>query len=193
MTDDRIENLLRGPTESLQVELKTWLDPQTDEDAAKLVKAIFAIRNRNGGFVVIGFDNGTLQPDPCPFPDIGALYHVDVIQGLVSRYANTSFEVEVVLRELDGQRHPVLVVPEGFRSPVVVKRDLRVQGAANLLSEGDLYFRTLRSNGTPSSARIRPSANFSPGAPLPSACDACSPSPITMILIQRFLGRSTRC
>ena len=63
-TDEKqIAALLHQPSEGLQVELKTWLDPRNDESVAKLVKAIFAIRNRNGGFLVIGFDDATHLPD----------------------------------------------------------------------------------------------------------------------------------
>lgn len=59
---DQIRALVEQPVEALQVELKTWLDPRTDDGIAKLVKAMFAIRNRNGGFLLIGFDNGTMAP-----------------------------------------------------------------------------------------------------------------------------------
>ena len=57
--ENQIAVLLRQPLEGLQVELKTWLDPRADADKAKLVKAIFAIRNRNGGYLIIGFDDAT--------------------------------------------------------------------------------------------------------------------------------------
>ena len=155
--ENQIAALLHQPSEGLQVELKTWLDPRTNENIAKIVKAIFAIRNRNGGFLIIGFDNSTSLPDRYSLgQDVGTLYHVDSIQEMVSHYASVSFEIAVVLRERDGQRHPVIAVPEGVRVPVVVKRDLSGHGGKRLLREGDVYFRTLDSNGTPSSARLRP-------------------------------------
>ena len=48
-------------------------------------RPIFAIRNRNGGFLVIGFDDATHLPDSYALDeDVGTLYHVDTIQGLVS-------------------------------------------------------------------------------------------------------------
>ena len=156
--EDRITSLLRHPSEALQVEIKTWLDPRTDESIAKIIKAVFSIRNRNGGCLIIGFDNKTLIPDKYSLNEnVDELYHVDTIQGLVSRYANSPFEVEVAIHQRDGQPHPVIVVPEGVRVPVVVKRDLVATGGKKLLEVGDVYFRTLLSNGTPSSARILPS------------------------------------
>ncbi|HWU81120.1 MAG TPA: hypothetical protein VN158_13770, partial [Caulobacter sp.] len=156
--EDQISGLLRKPSEALQVEVKTWLDPRVDADIAKLVKAIFAIRNRNGGYLILGLNNTTMQPDSYALDKgVGVLFHIDAIQGLVSRFASEAFEVVVALRERDGQVHPVIVVPEGVRVPAVVKRDLRGEGGKVLLREGDVYFRTLQSNGTPSSARLAPS------------------------------------
>lgn len=163
----QIATLLQRPSEGLQVELKTWLDPRTKESVAKLVRAIFAIRNRNGGFVIIGFDDATGLPNSYPFSeDVKTLYHEDKIQGLVSRYASDPFEIAVVLDERDERLHPVIAIPEGVRIPVIVKRDLIGNGDKKLLKEGDVYFRTLQSNGTPSSARLLP-------ADYPELLDIC--------------------
>ena len=152
---NQIAALIRRPQEGLQVELKTWLDPRTDSHRAKLVKAIFAIRNRNGGFLVIGFNDDTRAPDSCNLGGkVEDLYHIDKIQWLVSHYASIPFEIAVVLEERDGQQHPIIVVPEGVRVPAIVKRDLVVAGGKKPLKAGDVYFRTLQANGTPSSARL---------------------------------------
>jgi predicted HTH transcriptional regulator len=66
INSDQINTLLHKPSEGLQVEVKTWLDPRKDSDIAKIIKAIFAIRNRNGGFLIIGFNNTTMEPDYSP-------------------------------------------------------------------------------------------------------------------------------
>lgn len=154
---NQIAALLERPSEGLQVEVKTWLDPRADETKAKLVKALFAIRNRNGGYLVIGFNNGSHKPDDYLFSEpVQDLYHVDEIQGLVSRYSSIPFEVSVAYGVRDGQTHPVIVVPNGVRIPTVVKRSLSGEGGRKLLQEGDVYFRTLQSNGTPSSANLSP-------------------------------------
>ena len=156
--ENQITSLLRQPSEGLQVEIKNWVDPRTDESIGKIIKTIFAIRNRNGGFLIIGFDDDTLLPGRYSLDQsVDKLYHVDTIQALVSRYANSPFEVAVPIRDRDGQLHPVIVVPEGVRVPAVVKRNLVANGSKKLLDLGDVYFRTLLSNGTPSSARILPS------------------------------------
>jgi len=154
----RADELVGRPVESLNVELKTWLDPVDDLHVAKLVRAIFALRNRGGGFLVIGFDDKTLQPDPFPFNrPLEDVYHLDEVQAVVSRYAHDAFEIEVRMGVRDGNSYPVIVVPEGVRTPVAVKRDLIDKTSGRpLLTKGEIFFRTLESNGTPSSARIAP-------------------------------------
>ena len=58
------------------------------EGQAKIIRACFARYNRNGGYLVIGFDDKTLQPELGNEPaDVRRAFHVDDIQGLISRYA----------------------------------------------------------------------------------------------------------
>ena len=61
MTADRnrIRELLAQPGESLNVEIKRWLDPDQAIGAAKIIKAVFGLRNRNGG--ALGWRRG--NPD----------------------------------------------------------------------------------------------------------------------------------
>ena len=81
--ENQITSLLRQPSEGLQVEIKSWVDPRTEESIAKIIKAIFAIRNRNGGFLIIGFDDDTLLPGRYSLDQsVDKLYHVDTIQAL---------------------------------------------------------------------------------------------------------------
>ncbi|MDN2714111.1 hypothetical protein [Janthinobacterium sp. SUN120] len=154
---DQIDRLLEHPSESLNVEVKTWIDPRAPEGIAKIVKGVFAIRNRNGGFLVIGLDNDTLRPDNYPYEVPAAqLFHLDKIQELVSRYANEPFEILVELRAFFNQIHPIIVIPEGVKVPSSVKSDLKGGEGKYLLAVGDIYFRTLNANGVPSSAKMSP-------------------------------------
>ena len=57
-----IQKLVMTPSESLTVELKNWISPDTDDGLAKMVKAAIAMRNNNGGYILIGFDNKTCRP-----------------------------------------------------------------------------------------------------------------------------------
>ena len=49
---DEIDGLVAGPTETRDVEIKAWIDPRTPEDRAKLLTAVLALRNYNGGRLV---------------------------------------------------------------------------------------------------------------------------------------------
>jgi hypothetical protein len=60
--------------------------------------------------------------------------------------------------ELSGQEYPIIVIPEGVRTPVAAKSSLieTGPGGKELITLGDVYFRTLSSNGTASSSVARP-------------------------------------
>lgn len=154
----RIDELIAHPSESLNVEIKGWIDPDTPEATAKIIKASLALRNRDGGFLVIGFHNDALSPDTerRSFQDLRQLFHIDKVQGLISKFASERFEVGVGYGLRDGLEYPVIVVPEGVTVPVSVNRDLKGQDTY-LLREGEIYFRTLGANGIPSTAKVRPS------------------------------------
>jgi predicted HTH transcriptional regulator len=66
-----IQSLIENPRERLSVELKHWFDPQTPEGVAKLVRAAIALRNNNGGYLVIGIDDKTHKPTPPPVSLVG--------------------------------------------------------------------------------------------------------------------------
>jgi hypothetical protein len=141
-----------------QRRIKRWINPDDCEGIAKIVKAALAIRNRKGGFVLIGLDDQSLMPDiGTRPPDVRTVFHVDKVQALVSKYASEIFEIGVGFGIRDGLEYPVIVIPEGVVSPVAAKRDLMRGAGHYLIREGEFYFRTLRSNGTPSTARAQPS------------------------------------
>ena len=154
----RIDDLVARPTESLNVEIKRWINPYEPEGAAKIARAALAIRNRNGGFLIIGFDDKTSQPDAGnEAGDVHTAFHIDKVQGIVSRYASEPFEVAVGFGTRDGVQYPVIVVPEGVRVPVASKAELKDANGKIFIRIGDVYCRTLSSNGTVSTAIARPS------------------------------------
>ena len=80
--DDTLQHILIDPVETLDVELKEWFDPTTPQGKAKIAKGCMALRNNNGGHLVIGFTNdGT--PDKTNKP-------TDVRQDLPLRYHSGS-------------------------------------------------------------------------------------------------------
>ena len=108
ITDEEIESFINRPSEGLSREIKTWIDPTSPHGIQKIVMACFALRNRNGGFLLIGFNDKTLQPDLAGAPaNVQADFHVDVIQGLIARYASRPFEVAVGFGQREGGTFPV--------------------------------------------------------------------------------------
>ena len=151
----KIQQLIGYPSESLNVELKRWISPDTDEGRAKIVKAAIAFRNFNGGYLIIGFDGTTLTPDINNVPaNVRTEFHIDKIQFLISKYSSELFEIFVDFPERDGQEYPVIIVPAGVKTPVAAKRDLSVNGR-NLIATDDIYIRSLSANGTPSSTKAK--------------------------------------
>lgn len=152
---ERIEQLVKRPGESLVVEIKTWISPNEPAGQAKIIKGAIALRNRGGGYLVIGFDDKTQQQDRDGVPaDIRAAFHVDHIQGLVAKYASEPFEIAVEFVEHEGLVHPVIVIPTGVRTPVAARADLK-DGDTFLIRADEVYFRTLNSGNVVSSAKIK--------------------------------------
>jgi hypothetical protein len=151
---DFLRRLLTNPAESLDVEFKDWLDPTTPEGIAKIAKACLALRNNDGGCLLIGFDNNgkpTRPPDP---EQTRTRFHIDAIQGIVSSFASQAFEVRVEFVEHQGTVYPAICVPSGIVTPVAANRDLRLKDQ-RVIEQHGIYVRSLRSNNTPSSTLAR--------------------------------------
>ena len=147
-----IETLVHNPGESLTVELKNWFDPKTPDGQAKIVRACIALRNQNGGFLLVGFDDATGEPNTkgAP-PDPRKKFHVDLVQSIVSKYASERFEVIVHFVERCGTPFPILEIPSGFRSPVAARRGIPgTENGKPPVEVNRVYVRSLEANGTPS-------------------------------------------
>jgi len=114
-----LADFLESPAESLDVELKGWLDlPNDKEHRGLLAKAIIALANHGGGHILFGFAKSGF-PD-ANRPAILAGYSQDDINGVVKKYCEPPFHVEVrfVRRRCDGLEYPVVRVPGGHGVPV---------------------------------------------------------------------------
>jgi hypothetical protein len=152
-----IQQLVDQPRESLAVELKNWINPDEPAGIAKIVKTAIAMRNNNGGYLIVGFNNKSLEPDFSDVPsDVVERYHPDKIQGLVTKYASAAFEVDVQFPERGGQKFPVVKVASGVRCPVAAKLDLEnpEKGKPKLIAKNTVYVRSLLSNHTPSTTEV---------------------------------------
>lgn len=151
---DNLKSLVLNPAESLDVELKPWLNLDRPEHKAKVVKGCLALRNNNGGCLVIGFHNDG-RPDSNVPSDVRVTYHVDLLQELVARYSFTLFEIKVEFVERDGVEYPIICVPGGMETPVAAKSQLIDDGGKCLIHNDDVYVRSLQANNRVSSTRAR--------------------------------------
>jgi hypothetical protein len=149
-----LDEFLRAPRESLNIELKAWIDPSTPEGKAKIVKAAIALRNFNGGHLGIGVsDEGVPLTSEAP-ENLDNQFHQDTIQALITRHSSETFEISVEFGNFQGVRFPFIVIPSGARTPVAAKvgiLDLRVP-PRELVKKDTVYVRTLGANNTPSTA-----------------------------------------
>lgn len=149
-----LDQFLQAPRESLNIELKAWFDPSSLEGKAKIVKAAIALRNFNGGHLGIGISNdGKPLIEEAP-ENLDEMFHQDAIQALIARHSSESFEISVRFGFFGGARFPFIFVPPGVRTPVAVKLGITdpKQPSKELVKKDAVYFRTLASNLTPSTA-----------------------------------------
>lgn len=137
----RLGDLLVEPIETLDVEIKNWLNPTNNGDRARIARALIALANHGGGYLVIGYDrqsDGSYTAS-VPRPDDIEGYNTDSINGIVSRFAEPPFhcEAEFVVDPVSGLIHPVVRVPGGHAIPIRAKRD----GPAGEIAKDTYYIR----------------------------------------------------
>lgn len=101
--NSRFEDWLLSPRETLDFEVKQWLDMTDPEAQGVVAKALIALENHGGGFLLFGYRENTdksLSPDPNRPISLEA-YLTDALNAIVKRRAEPAFHVEVTL-----QRHP---------------------------------------------------------------------------------------
>ncbi len=148
---DYLQDLINRPTESLSIELKGWIDPNTPEGKYNIVRAAIAMRNHGGGYVLIGFHNDTGEPYTDNIPsNMRRLFHQDNIQRMVSKYSSELFEVKVHFPIRDGIEFPVIEIGSGVKTPVATKRLLKNSQGELLFQKNKVFIRSLEANNTPS-------------------------------------------
>lgn len=153
---DQIKQLVNKPSESLGLELKQWIDINTNKAIAKIVKGLTALRNHNGGYLLIGFNNNDGSPDINSHPgNVKCKFHADVIQGMITKYSSEAFEVFVHYPLIGSKEYVVIEVPQGVETPVIIKKDLKDDDSTCLLKVNKIYVRTLNANNTVSTAEIK--------------------------------------
>lgn len=117
-----LSDLVDFPRETLDVELKAWIDLADRVTQAKLAKHIAALANHGGGYLVFGFlDDESVAPAR---PADLAAYNRDAFSAIVKRYLTPTFQCEVsIVRSTSGLDYPVVRVPSHGSTPTVAKAD----------------------------------------------------------------------
>jgi hypothetical protein len=122
---DDLDDLINEPRETLDVEVKEWLDLTDNDHRAMIAKEIIALANHGGGFLVIGFKekpDGTFQPSTGRPVNLEA-WSQDGIQSIIAKYADPGVQCRVHHRAsaTSGETHPIIAVPGGHRVPIRAK------------------------------------------------------------------------
>lgn len=119
--NSRFEDWLISPTETLDFEVKGWLDLNDAEARGTVAKAMIALENHGGGFLLIGFSEsqGRLLPDP-QRPVNLAQYGTDEINAIIKKCAEPSFHAHVTIQKhpVTGNEFPIIQVAGGSKVPV---------------------------------------------------------------------------
>lgn len=125
-TARRLSDLLIDPRETLDFEIKGWLDLSTPDHQAKLAKAVIALANHGGGYVLIGYEELAglpAQPATGRPPTLNQ-YNRDRINGIVEKYLDPITHCELHhVRAPDGADYPLVAVPGGHRAPIMARRN----------------------------------------------------------------------
>jgi len=151
----QLEALVANPREDLHIEIKSWLNLTDKADASKLARAVIALANHGGGFLILGLteksDGSFVASDGTP-DDLSG-YVQDVVARVVTSYSEPTFQVHVHHVDSPFGRLPVVRVPGGHRVPIQAKKGSPDQ---KTLIVGKVYVRL----PTPESAEPRTAAEW---------------------------------
>ena len=142
-----LQALLTSPGERQQVEYKSAVpfDENTDF-GLKLVKHILGMANTGGGWIVIGYDDSTLQPDPDHSAESAATYDTtrisQAVNSCVERGQSIRLSIDLPIHPETSLSHQVIQV-EGFdRTPLICRSTKSASDTGEqVLQSGRVYIR----------------------------------------------------
>jgi hypothetical protein len=142
-----ILTLLEYPEETAVTEYKSAIAFDSKSDfGAKLIKHILGQANTGGGYIVIGFQEGTngkLLADTALNEEVARSYETTRLSQSVDSFLSPGQRAELQVHKVDygGRTHPVISV-QGFKgSPYFCGRDFVGTGTKPILREGAIYVR----------------------------------------------------
>lgn len=130
--NSRFEDWLLSPSETLDFEVKQWLDMTDAESHGIVAKALIALENHGGGFLLFGYKEDTtkkLIPDPAR-PASMEPYLTDAMNAILKKRAEPSFHVEVTLQTHPVSKENYPLVRVTGRSKVPIRSDSATVGGS---------------------------------------------------------------
>lgn len=117
-----LQDLVDYPRETLEIELKEWVELTERVAQAKLAKHIAALANHGGGYLVFGFcDDESIAPNR---PTDLSSYNRDAFAAIINRYLSPAFQCDVVpISSGSGLTYPIVRVPSHGATPICAKAD----------------------------------------------------------------------
>ena len=118
-----LQSLVDNPRETMECELKSWLDLSDKLHQASIARHIAALSNHGGGYIAFGIDDDLSTAANAPEELIG--YSQDVIGQIVRKYLSPKVECQVdfVKSSRTAVTHPVVSVASHGSTPVVTIAD----------------------------------------------------------------------
>ncbi len=154
LPENKIQEVLQGNAESLNVEFKSGFDLKIDVwMREKLIRSIFAMSNiRDGGYIVIGVKekkDRTLDFTGIEKEHLSD-FNVENLKAKVESFSSSPVNYEIGLGSYKKKNYIVISVAEFILNPSVCRRN--GEHKDKILEEGAIYVRTLKDK--PSSVRL---------------------------------------
>src|SRR5580698_9420835 len=146
LSNTQLEDLLSQKTETKNLDCKasfSWRDADNDTKC-ELVKDILAFMNtQNGGVIVIGVQDDTLEPVGMTESDF-ASFDTTKVNDFLHRYTDPKASCEVQKLTSGGLRFVVINALEFSDSPIICKKaaNSSKESSKTILNLGGVYVRT---------------------------------------------------
>ena len=130
--NSRFEDWLLNPNETLDFEVKQWLDMTDPESQGTIAKALIALENHGGGFLLIGYKEDAakkLVPDPMR-PASMEPYLTDAMNAIIKKRAEPAFHVEVTLQQHPETKEEYPLIRVTGQSKVPIRSDSATPGGS---------------------------------------------------------------
>lgn len=142
MPNEDLTELVAGKSEDLSIEYKAWIETGDARVQAKLARHFAALSNHGGGYLVIGVDDRSREPQG-ETQIARSFFSQDALAGIARKYLEPCPSLRVEEVERGGVRYPVVIVPPHQGRPVIAIKDgpQDEQGKRVGIAQGNIYIR----------------------------------------------------